>query len=340
MTDDHSNSSGAPAGAILAKRIKFVIEAIESAVKDIDQARPVHRARVAIRRAQMAVQCLALEHGGELTRAKKIGKRLKRLLRSAGAVRQLDVMMEWLAGEHSRADQSRCMALESALVWASEDRRDAAKEFTRRATRRSRGLRKAIGRIIGEYSTDVAEPASESSSLDAILLESADKLRSRAETELVGVDDVHQLRLRAKRMRYSVEAFQESRGDERVDELVERLVKLQDDLGSMNDAQERGRQIADYAKRIQAGTSSFEQGEASLLWTEMDKLAHEQQQKAQNSLNEFIADWNLTRRSELLSDLDRLVTLATHKYEPAVHAQTVDVKPIACGADAPLESAT
>lgn len=195
----------------------------------------VHRLRVGTRRLRAALRVFgALLPPDEVTRAES---GLQWMGREIGAVRDLDVLKIALSKQSRRLDPELQRALRPVHRHIVERRRVALAAMIealdspryRELLTLLQGLvqrraRLQSGSPIGEIAPDIVRPAWRA------LVRAHRRLESNASAE-----HYHRLRVRAKRLRYTLESLQ-TLGGKRVRRTIERLVGLQDLLGAQQDA--------------------------------------------------------------------------------------------------------
>jgi len=214
----------------------------ESALRDPEATDSLKRYRVATRRLRAAMRVFRDAWPKRAIRPLRAG--LADLADAVGAVRDLDVRLEhlaaWAAGH---GDEAVAGVAPLQEAWARQ-RAAAADRLERRidARRHARLLdalvafvthpddgpppRRPAGppeRRIGDRAPSAAWTAYEQVRAYAPVVAQADDAT------------LHQLRIEAKRLRYTLEFLADLLGPERT-WLVERLVELQDHLGALNDA--------------------------------------------------------------------------------------------------------
>jgi CHAD domain-containing protein len=102
-----------------------------------------------------------------------------------------------------------------------------------------------IDKALGKYTVTIGEPRTSFAHVTADLLRSHAVAARTALGRVTNIGDrveAHEARIAAKRLRYLLEPLRSS--VDRVDDLVKRLSQLQDDFGSLHDAQVFGSEIA------------------------------------------------------------------------------------------------
>ncbi len=201
----------------------------------------LHGMRVATRRMRAAWRVFG--DGFRLDRTRRMRGRLRELAARLGAVRDLDVLIE--AAEAHRAALPEVEAAAFApLVRAWSDDREVARRLLVRELDSG-----AYTRLVDEYrifvtteGAGVLAPASpvaphrvRDTAGSRIWLAYEQVRGYESILRWADIETIHQLRIASKWLRYTLEFFREALGTE-VDQLVPRVVALQDHLGWLHDA--------------------------------------------------------------------------------------------------------
>jgi triphosphatase len=169
---------------------------------------------------------------------------LRGVARRLGAVRDLDVLLEKLPSDEGLAP----------LVEAWQARRETA--WNELLTTLDSG---EYGDFIDDYRNFVAHSGAASTargrsrrvsdSAASLVWSAYEQVRS-AEPNMAGAgrpqpapEELHALRIAARQFRYTIEAFRDVLDESAVTSLLERLVRLQDALGELNDADVGAREV-------------------------------------------------------------------------------------------------
>ncbi len=191
----------------------------------------LHQMRVAIRR----LRSLLSFHKRLLdaTAENRLRRRLKHIFGILGRAREFDVLMEQVRQQTiGPIDRSGMQQLRT-----SRSKAYATAEKLLRSPRLER-LLAAFRRWLGERPLDPVEAASPLKSYARHVLRRQFRgLRRFDDLARLPVDDMHQLRIRAKKLRYACDFFQSSfvRSPKAAKPLVKPLERLQDALGAFND---------------------------------------------------------------------------------------------------------
>ncbi len=201
----------------------------------------LHGMRVATRRMRAAWRVFG--DGFRLDRTRRMRRRLRDVAARLGAVRDLDVLIE--AAEAHRATLPEAGAAAFApLVRAWSDDREVARLLLVRELESG-----AYTRLVEEYRIFVmAEGAAVLAPASPV---APHRVRDTAGSRIwlayeqvrgyesvlrwADIETIHQLRIAGKWLRYTLEFFREALGPE-VDQLIPRVVALQDHLGLLHDA--------------------------------------------------------------------------------------------------------
>jgi CHAD domain-containing protein len=276
---------GAAARRVLAARLGAVNDALSAAAAWGADPEPVHKLRVATRRAGAALNAFAdLLPGKAYRKARRV---LKRLRRSAGAARDADVFLDalrlWSIHQSPAARPGAHFLLGHVFA-----HRQAAQA----------GLGKAIEQARAKPLTDLAAKVrggSRESLRERAVPVLADLLRELETAAAGNLDDyghLHGVRIQGKRLRYALEVFINC-FDPAAREQVYPLVEgLQDILGLANDSYQAGSRLdalADAVRTTQPGL-----WELVRVGVEDLRAYHRQRIKEQRAA---FADWWLKWRS-------------------------------------------
>jgi triphosphatase len=234
--DDHIAEAGRKVMRFhLARMIEY-----EPGVRAGDDNEAVHKMRVATRRQRAAWRVFgeAFRKG----RTKRYRQGLRETAQRLGAVRDLDVQLE--AADAYRADMAggEQRALEPLLAAWRQHRADARVLLLRELD--STGFRRWLDDYIDFVRT-------EGTAVLPVLPVQPHRVRDTAPSRIwtayegvrgyeavlrwADVETLHELRIAAKWLRYSMEFVREALGPD-ADPLIERVTAMQDHLGLMNDA--------------------------------------------------------------------------------------------------------
>lgn len=216
---------------ILALRMAEVERYLPLAARHAgDDVEYVHQLRVSCRRAAAALRAFesfASKHGRPLKRW------LKRLREAAGPARDADVLIARL---HNELDPANPLAqqLVDTVIQARKESQAALEKVDRKGA--DGALERAADRCIERLATSNRKLARQT------FAEFARRAVAEAARGLDGIDvttasldDLHQLRIAAKRLRYSIEIFHSAAGTALRLEVYPQVEELQERLGALND---------------------------------------------------------------------------------------------------------
>ena len=240
-----NNSRVRVTSRLLQRRARALTKHLPGAVAGDD--RGVHQARVATRRLREAVPVLAA--GLKRSRAGKAGRKIRRLTRALGTVRELDVTVSLLDGLAATGDLPRT-AIEQvrAHVLQERERRRALmlerlKDVnTAKLDRRLASLAAALQRSSDQEWKGV---------LLTRLLKRAARLNSAIEAagQMYAPEQLHQVRIAAKKLRYGLELAYEA-GVRSAGQPLRVIKRSQDLLGTLHDLQILQSYIAEVHGRV------------------------------------------------------------------------------------------
>ena len=231
---------------LLKKRLDQFTRVLSSVERG--DVRGLHRARVASRRLRELMPMLQLD----ADRARKMGRRLKRVTTRLGTVRELDVLL-LLVDEQHVSGRSRSSALGRVGISVAKDRDDARKRLsTRLPVAGMRRLAEKLDRVVEQLR--LAEGSSSRAAARHWRLAIDAQVASRAVRLSAAIADagamylperLHTVRIAMKKLRYAVELSAEISGAKHRAGL-NALKRGQDLLGRLHDLQvliERVRQV-------------------------------------------------------------------------------------------------
>lgn len=321
----------APATEAARRVVGDRLEAVDAIMRKVvktkaERDEAVHQLRVATRRAEAAL--LAFKPWLKRERRRQVRKALRRLRGAAGSVRMCDVHRELLGRTLREGDPARTAAVEAALLLLDRDRQAARRELfaaTRRVASRD-VLEPDEARLVRRSRTS---PSANAASLAAAMsLEQAGQAALRglandlivaAGADLTSRENLHQLRLRGKRLRYALEIFGSTTGE--VDSLAalgQSMIDLQERLGLVNDRHEVAERLARYAAGIEAvideaavaaGTDHAERHSA--LAPEIERLADHFEFQCAQLAGEFLDWWRSDANAATQRQLQQLASEAS-----------------------------
>ena len=228
MNPDHTRVTS----RLLLTRARALKRHLPGAVSGDDHG--VHQARVATRRLREAMPVLA--DGVKGAKAGKARKKVGKLTRALGAVRETDVTLQILA-EMAQAGKLPRMAIE-------EVRTHVVAERDRRRDVMLKRLHRVDAEKLGRRLASVADALQQSDSnkwrdtLSSRLTKRSRRLAERvAEAgQMYAPDRLHEVRIAAKKLRYALELAADSRTSGAAS-LLRPIKRAQDLLGRLHDLQ-------------------------------------------------------------------------------------------------------
>ena len=293
---------------LLTGRVKELRRLLPQAVKAKD-TETVHDARVATRRLKAAVDLAAPVLSAKPLR--KFSRALRRLRRTLGPLRDADVMLTHLRelrGEHVRH--------RAAVDWLTKrvkaHRAKLARKCCRKMSPRARlsGLRswKTLRRELGAGEQTVRRRATHAVPVQlAAFRDCADQLSSSRRERAAGGPgaDVHELRIAAKLLRYTLE-LAAPLGYSLSGDVLRSFKQLQEALGLWHDYVVLGEQA------LQSATEDELSLHQPQLHGGVLELAHELWKRSEHELDRFSRLW--VRHGE------QLATEILARFRPRIHA--------------------
>lgn len=244
---------------LLQRQSRALKRHLPSAIKGDDTA--VHRARVASRRLRESVPVLST--GVKGSKSNKARRKIRRLTRALGMVRELDVALkavDELGNNGPEIPRSATDELRAHILAERQHRREEMLEAlegvdTDKLSRRLASVASAI---------DASETLEWRRTLGKRLMRRAKRLAATIDEagQLYAPDRLHQVRIAAKKLRYGLELAAQG-GAKAADPLIRRLRRAQDLLGRVQDLQVVRRHIeavqADSARAPRKGLDTIAQ---------------------------------------------------------------------------------
>lgn len=265
------------AKAVVAPRIESVSDLMAKVRKGLDKgkdvAKEVHQLRVACRRATAAVEafrpCLAIKP------AKSIRKDLKAIRKAAGIRRDRDVLIEAMgtwAKDGPRKFVGAHRALAKALRADSNSTSAVVEAVSKEA---QRALKKHAGRLDSELAGSATAESASSQSYGALaraqVRGAVDGALACASAGMETNEQVHDLRVAIKRLRYMVETFApcfEAKGWKRI---LAEISHVQEVMGVFNDQATVCAYIIESRKLAAAAERESEAKSAALIALHADR---------------------------------------------------------------------
>jgi CHAD domain-containing protein len=233
---------------VLDRRTRALLRYLPGAMAGDDKA--VHQSRVASRRLREAVPVLA--HGLHGARAGKARRKIRRVTRALGIVRELDVTIQMLdqLGERPGTPRPALGDVRAHVLEERERRRAVMLERLKevdaaKLTRRLHTVRNALmqpGRGNGWRQLLGSRIAKRAKRLSRAIQDAG---------QIYAPEPLHRVRIATKKLRYALELAGESRAAHTI-ALVRTLKRGQDLLGRLHDLQVLQHHVADVAAAPQA----------------------------------------------------------------------------------------
>jgi len=246
----------------LRARLDAVHKYLNLVVKKDEDPESVHQLRVSSRRSSAALDmfedCLPSKIHS------KARKKLKKLRRAAGAARDWDVFLQSFK---SRTVPPKARhGLDLVIGYALSQRQAAETQLDAAA----RDLSKKFGKLAKNVVASAHRPkkSKKSQTLADLAREAlpplARDLTKAAERDLTDPDNLHQVRIAGKRLRYAMEilapAFQPSFRDQ----LYPKVQEMQDILGEANDSRFAMARIKELQEQLEKDTTPGKRNRAAL----------------------------------------------------------------------------
>ena len=260
---------------LLERRTKALRRHLPSAIAGDDNG--VHQARVATRRLREAVPVLANDLKD--SKAGKARRKIRRLTRALGTVREMDVTLQLLDAMAS-AERLPRAAIEDVRARVLAERERRREVMLRRLDRVD--VEKLERRLasVGE-ALERCEHEAWRESLATRVMKRARRLEAAVEAagQLYAPDRLHRVRIAAKKLRYGLELAAES-GQAAAVPQVRLIKRVQEMLGKLNDLQV----LQGHVAAVQAGAS---EGQSSLQ--ALDVLARHIEDECRHLHGRYIA---------------------------------------------------
>ena len=252
-----------PRYQLLRRRLLKFTQTLEGVEKARVQA--VHRARVASRRLREVLPVLQID--GNL--AGDLGRRLRKVSRRLGTVRELDVMLLLVdeLQESGRYDERACARLASVMTLERSAARDRL--LSPRPINELRRLAAKLAKIAETLARGEKARGPSRGWWPAVEVRVAHRAAAlKASTEEAGAvylpDRLHQVRIATKKFRYSMELASELSTEKVWSRELEMLKRMQRLLGRLRDRQV----LIERVRRVQASLTPPH----LVLWHSLDSL--------------------------------------------------------------------
>jgi CHAD domain-containing protein len=315
------------ATTILAVRLEPIIDLLPLAHRCFDEdIEYIHQLRVATRRGDAAM--IAFQPCFKAKPWARVRKMLKRIRRAAGEARICDVHMLMLDERRRNADAATKPALDFAYAHTAKRRLEVQRDVDDAARRYpSAKIERRMGKLLSstrrlsraefaaalEQAGGSIKPAQRNGQLAELTLLNAAQLEFPramaavldAAAEDLGVfENLHQLRIASKKLRYTVEIFANCFDDRLKAELYPQMKELQDHLGEINDAHEIAMRFDRYAEEAAEMTDDPHSADMS---DALRRLAEAERQRREQQRGDFLSWWEDFCRRGVLEQLERFL---------------------------------
>ena len=251
------------------------------------EAKPVHRLRVATRRAGAAIDLFEPLLPASRTRA--LRRSLKKVRRAAADARDADVAMLSMRDrfEALRSTPADAEALSLAFGVTSCERDAAAERLVERCLSIGPKLSRRADRLLRSSRDRSHKDAPFFPVALAALDAQIQRCRDAAADDLTEPPPLHALRIECKRLRYTIEAVGAVADEQNLGDLYAALVESQDRFGAVNDASQLGASLERLAERLKQ--SAIPPGDKLLAG--LAELAERQSHAARTTHEEFLNWW-------------------------------------------------
>ncbi len=324
------------AGVLLKHRNALAkeIEDVQEGSADTD---PVHDARVASRRLRATIPLFADCLPSKKT--KKWLKRLKKVTRALGDARDTDVQLAWLRKVYGRLPDPQCKPGVSRLMLRLRQKRETLQAPLSKAMQKlsESGV---LDQMEAEFTPLAGQAENVYMYTPALYQHSFQNISGRLDTflsyeEIIyqpdKVAELHQMRIAAKWLRYTMETFAPLYA-EQLKPYLEAVRAVQDLLGEIHDSdvwqaflpqfleEERQRTIEYFGRE-----RPFRRFIAGIQYLEQDR-----QLERSKLYQKFLTSWQGWQAEDLWSNLRRTIQvpfLQPHEIYPPLAAQPVDQTP-------------
>jgi CHAD domain-containing protein len=258
-----------PVSTARAALLKKRLDSFTKTLPGVEQGdvSSIHRARVASRRLRELLPTLHVKHP---TAVHKLGKRLRKVTRRLGVIRELDVLAHLLDELHlSRRERSGAVGRVGMVV--AKERDAARKRFAARVpVAEMRRIARKLDRVVADLRDgETTEPTHADRSWRWVI---EARVARRATHLLSSVNDagavymperLHAVRIAMKKLRYAAELLAEGGGDA-AEAALKQLRRGQELLGQMHD-------LAVLLERVRSVQAALTPPNLA-LWRDLDAL--------------------------------------------------------------------
>jgi CHAD domain-containing protein len=304
------------ATTIIEARMRPIVELLPLAHKSYrEDVEYIHQLRVSTRRADAALK--SFRDCFRKKRFKKARERLREIRRAAGGARTADVHI---------------MMFEERLESASDADRPVIRFALERTRRRREEVQQAVDeaaahhpphkleRTIDKLLATAREPKKSKSAItlnglvptlhDAAMAELPGFLKqvqAAANDDLSVFENLHQLRIEAKRLRYSMEIFAPCFDEGFRSDLYPRMKELQDRLGAINDAHEMSLRFGRYAEEAEQADAAVGNVNGGGLAAGLHRFAQDYRAERERLREAFLSWWKTSGGASIIGELERYI---------------------------------
>jgi CHAD domain-containing protein len=283
------------AALVLATRLPIVPEQLarvrQLAHKDIE---PVHQLRVATRRADAAVRLFRSCLPHRLYR--KIRRRLRRMRQAAGAARDWDVFLLELRQRQKTAEQKQLPGLDFLIGYALGQRAAAQQQLDAVETLESDQLEDFLRQVLNDlHAPHEGEPQQLGELAHEVLHDRLQMLQTAASGDLSDYEQLHQVRIAGKRLRYAMEILSDCFPPSLREDFYPRVEAMQDILGRANDSHVATSRLLALRKQLRHWPEEW-----SRLRPGIEGLLHSHQRRLLQERRRFLNWWKQWQQAEPL----------------------------------------
>ncbi|NIL96434.1 MAG: CHAD domain-containing protein [Planctomycetales bacterium] len=278
----------------LRERFREVLHHLPlAAKKPCEDVEHVHRLRVACRRAVAALDIF--EPALPPKRARRMRKELRRLRRAVGQARDLDVLAQRLERLLAAGENGAISKVLQRVVKLRKKAQPAARQAYRRARRRQ------LGREMRRLAKRSRHPAGLSGSFGSYAREGLRRntrdFFAAAGADLTDIENLHQLRIAGKRLRYAMEIYAGAFSSALRYELYPVFAEVQERLGTINDYATAVRLLDTWQQAVSSKSSAGR----------MQNLLEDENRRLEKAAAAFRQWWTPARAASLKHQFDQLV---------------------------------
>jgi CHAD domain-containing protein len=239
---------------VLNSRLQAVAERMPDAIlRADDDIEHVHQLRVSTRRAGAAVRIF-----GELLPAKMhraVKKRLKRIRQAAGEARDWDVFLEMLVQRREASAKAPSAGFDFLLGYAQGNRALAQTHLADMEPLIDEDHPALLREIVESFPEDPSLGTFRAHAVP-LLTSLARELETAASRKLDDYEELHQVRILGKQLRYAMEIFASCFDHEFRDRIYPAVESMQEILGRANDSFVAARRLTEIRARMERTLAS------------------------------------------------------------------------------------